>query len=129
MLKSLSAIFIWFIAIFFFILSNEFTFANQDVKDKTFNLTEIFVDSNPVLKSPKSLEEIISDIVDFIVIIIWALGILWIIVWGFMVMVSGSSDLAKQWKMTILYSILWIFFTLWSYALIKLVQILVFSFW
>ena len=98
-------------------------------KPKVFELSPIFVRDNPIMDKSATIESITWNIIRFLVYTVSGLSVLWIIVWWFMVMVAWTSDLATQWKMTIVYSIAWMAFTIGSYALVKLVQIITFSLW
>ena len=100
--------------------------STDSVKNFTFDLNPMFND-NKIITEPPTLEKIVGRFINFLVAIVSALAVLGIIVWGFMVMFAWTGDLQKQWLRTILYSIYWIGITMGSYALVKLVQILVFS--
>ena len=103
-----------------------------DQEDKVFDLTPIFLTNNPVFddsNTAPTIESITWNVIKFLAYSVSGLAILWIIVWWFMVMLAWTGDLATQWKMTIVYSIAWMAFTIGSYALVKLVQIKTFSLW
>ena len=107
----------------------EATKRNQDYatwNESKFRVSDIYGEAR--IKQVDSIEWLIWNIARFMTKTISAFAILWIIIGGFMVTISGSNeDLTKQGKSTILYSILGLVFTLWAYVLVSLVQAIVFS--
>ena len=99
---------------------------NMEIEGYKFDLSKVF--SKDVYIKDWNIESVIWRVVTFMLATISAFAILWIIVWWFMTSFWWfSEDVSKKWKMTLVYSSLWLAVAMSSYLIIKIVQLTLYN--
>lgn len=99
----------------------------KNASDCSYQLNDIFGGEKWPSKDNK-LEDIVSKVIRFIAVSASWVAVLCIIIWGYMVMIPSDEKRAATWKTLIVHTIIWIMIVYWAYAIITVVQSVIYSF-
>jgi len=109
---------------------NQKNFDDSRVEPMQINVRDLYWTDPSVAPSVETAEELISNIIGFMTILIPSLAVLWVMAWWVMIMVSrDDEDILNRWKMSVIYSIVWLIISIVAYLIIQIIQSILASIW